>query len=69
MSDNPGTKQQKEEPQGTGELTNSEVEGVQGGMMIPPATQFANKVKIQIAPTLTKTAEAADQNSDQSPLF
>ena len=51
------------------ELSNSELEGVQGGRMIPPGTQFQNSLQPKIAPTLTKTAEAADQNSDQSPLF
>jgi len=51
------------------ELTGSQLEGVQGGMMIPPATQLANKLQIKISPTLTKTAEAADPNSDQSSLF
>ena len=51
------------------ELTNGELEGVQGGMMIPAGTRFANDQQQKIAPTLTKTAEAADPNSDQSPLF
>ena len=51
------------------ELSSSELEGVQGGMMIPVGTRFANSQKLQISPTLTKTAEAWDPNSDQSPLF
>jgi len=59
----------EKKPQSTGELTNSELEGVQGGMMIPVGTRFENNLNPNIAPTLTKTAEAADQNSDQSPLF
>jgi hypothetical protein len=55
--------------QNTGELTNNELEGVQGGMMIPVGTRFENSQTLKTSPTLTKTAEAADQNSDQSPLF
>ena len=59
----------EKKPQSTGELTNSELEGVQGGRMIPPGTQLENSLQPPTKPTLTKTAEAADQNSDQSPLF
>jgi len=59
----------EKKPQSTDELTNSEVESVQGGMMIPEGTRLQNSMKPKIKPTLTKTAEAADQNSDQSPLF
>jgi hypothetical protein len=59
----------EKKPQSTDELTNSELEGAQGGMMIPAGTRLENNLKLKIAPTLTETAEAADQNSDQSPLF
>jgi hypothetical protein len=38
-------------------------------MLIPAGTRLENNLNPKIAPTLTKTAEAADQNSDQSPLF
>ncbi len=51
------------------ELPNGELEGVQGGMMIPVGTRFRNSQQLKIAPTLTEAAEAADPNSDQSPLF
>jgi hypothetical protein len=51
------------------EITDSELEGVQGGRMIIPGTQLQNSLNPKIAPTLTKTAEAWDPNSDQSPLF
>jgi hypothetical protein len=43
------------------ELTNGELEGVQGGMMIPVGTRLGlNNVNPKVGPTLTKAAEAAE---------